>query len=173
MNNTVDILICVDTRSIIEKYPSLSQNPENPTLINDELFYYIVSIDNLYIPGNNATGKMEIKAYVGDNIRWRSVSLTQQFEYTTILYEMTGTVINETITIPKLYQSEINSGYISNNSDRLDIEHELIKRYYFQSIAIRSGGGKCSWIIAIYQQKELKGYVQHTPLEIGIRIFPM
>ncbi|MBS9440327.1 hypothetical protein EAE89_00805 [Photorhabdus heterorhabditis] len=173
MSNIVDILVCVDARSIIKKYPSLSQDPENPTLINDELFYYITNFSNIYIPENNTNGKMEIKAYIGDNIRWRAISLSQQFEYAAILYKMTGTIINKIITNPKLDQSEINSSYIVNNSDRLDIEKELKKKSFFQSVAIGSGGGKYSWLMAIYQQKELKGYIKHPPLEIGKITFPI
>ncbi|CAQ82344.1 MULTISPECIES: AidA/PixA family protein [Photorhabdus] len=81
MSEIVDVLVCVDVNSIIKEYSSLSNTPNSPTKIDNKFIRHITSNSNTYLPEKNATGELKIKINIGDTIKLRVMSLTQQFEY--------------------------------------------------------------------------------------------
>ncbi|TNH44154.1 hypothetical protein EP164_06860 [Photorhabdus luminescens subsp. sonorensis] len=87
MNETVDVLICVDVDGIINNYNKLGTNPDNPTMVENKYFHYVTNNENAYIPEDNATGELIVKMGVGDTIRWRVISLTQQLIHSVNLYK--------------------------------------------------------------------------------------
>ncbi|MFD0709097.1 hypothetical protein C6H64_20495 [Photorhabdus luminescens] len=174
----VDILICVDAEAIVSHYDlSKSQTLETAKVVSNNYFYYITSTGNLYTPKNNAQGELEITVNVADDIRWRPMSLTQQFEYTVLLCHMKGTAISGNdvtlITLPKLDYGDISIPYLAkadnNNINSVVYKRDgeshggLITRYYHQSTAQREGFGQYTWYMKIYRKRQLIGYVCHDP----------
>ncbi|PQQ42091.1 hypothetical protein C6H65_05555 [Photorhabdus luminescens] len=173
----VDILICVDAEAIVSHYDlSKSQTLETAKVVSNNYFYYITSTGNLYAPKNNAQGELEITVNVADDIRWRPMSLTQQFEFTVLLCHMTGSAIDGNdvtlITLPQLDYGDISIPYLAKDNNTIssvvykrdgESNGGLITRYYHQSTAQREGYGQYTWYIKIYRKRQLIGYVCHDP----------
>ncbi|OWO86965.1 hypothetical protein B5C26_00840 [Photorhabdus luminescens] len=174
----VDILICVDVEAILSNYDlSKSKTLGTAKSVHNKYFYYITSNGNLYTPKNNAKGELEVTVNVADDIRWRPMSLTQQFEYTILLCHMRlqaddgGDV--SLITLPQLDYGDISIPYLAKDDNnnissvvyKRDGENNggLITRYYHQSTAQRAGHGSYVWYMKIYRKKQLLGYIGHDP----------
>ncbi|PQQ22521.1 AidA/PixA family protein [Photorhabdus hindustanensis] len=173
----VDILICVDVEAILRDYDlSKSKTLGTAKSVHNKYFYYVTSTGNLYTPKNNAKGELEVVVNVADDIRWRPMSLTQQFEYTVLLCYMRlqaddgGDV--SLITLPQLDYGDISIPYLAKTDNNInnvvykrDGENNggLITRYYHQSTAQRAGRGSYVWYMKIYRKKQLIGYIGHDP----------
>ncbi|TNH44158.1 AidA/PixA family protein [Photorhabdus luminescens] len=177
-DQVVDILICVDAEAIVSRHDlSKSQTLGTAKAVSNDYFYYITSTGNLYAPKNNAKGELEITVNVGDVIRWRPMSLTQQFEYTVLLCQMTGTAIGgggvTLISLPELDYGDISIPYLAKDDNnnissvvyKRDGENSggLITRYYHHSTAQKEGYGQYTWYMKIYRKRQLIGYVCHDP----------
>ncbi|MCA6222050.1 AidA/PixA family protein [Photorhabdus antumapuensis] len=175
---SVDILICVDVEAIISNYDlSKSKTLGTAKSVHNKYFYYITSTGNLYTPKNNAQGELEVTVNVADDIRWRPMSLTQQFEYTVLLCKMRLQSADNSdvslITLPQLDYGDISIPYLAkddnNNVDNVVYKRDgennggLITRYYHQSTAQRAGRGSYVWYMKIYRKKQLIGYIGHDP----------
>ncbi|WP_051691021.1 AidA/PixA family protein [Photorhabdus australis] len=172
MSEAIDILVCVDADSIVNRY-NLSKNYNNPTRLdkNSKYLYYITGNGNVYAPGNNATAWTDVKTDTGSIIRWRPTSLTQQFEYTVLLYNMEGTAISKgLIDSPFMYSGDITIPYLaSDNEETISTTYkpDNVRQYYHQTTAEKSGKGSCIWSMMIYKRETFKGYISHEfPIEI-------
>ncbi|TNH44156.1 AidA/PixA family protein [Photorhabdus luminescens] len=177
-DQVIDILICVDVEAILSNYDlSKSKTLGTAKSVHNKYFYYVTSNGNLYTPKNNAKGELEVTVNVADVIRWRPMSLTQQFEYTILLCYMRLQVNDgngvSLITLPKLDYGDISIPYLAkddnNNISSVVYKRDgednggLITRYYHESIAQREGRGSYVWYMKIYRKKQLIGYIGHDP----------
>ncbi|MBS9439094.1 hypothetical protein EAE91_18720 [Photorhabdus noenieputensis] len=177
-DQVIDILICVDVEAILSNYDlSKSKTLGTAKSVHNKYFYYVTSTGNLYTPKNNAKGELEVTVNVADVIRWRPMSLTQQFEYTILLCYMRLQVNDgngvSLITLPQLDFGDISIPYLAkddnNNISSVVYKRDgednggLITRYYHESIAQRAGRGSYVWYMKIYRKKQLIGYIGHDP----------
>lgn len=98
MSRVTDVLVSIDTETILKKYPNISKDPANPTFIDVNHVYMITSQDNV-IQGQ-AGGELDLKAQVGDLIRWRETSLSQSFETAVIFYKFIANDGEQLISTP-------------------------------------------------------------------------
>ncbi|MCC8460324.1 AidA/PixA family protein [Photorhabdus aegyptia] len=177
-DQVIDILICVDVEAILSNYDlSKSKTLGTAKSVHNKYFYYVTSNGNLYTPKNNAKGELEVTVNVADVIRWRPMSLTQQFEYTILLCHMRLQVNDgnnvSLISLPELEYGDISIPYLAkaDNNDVNNVVYKrdgensggLITRYYHQSTAQRAGRGSYVWYMKIYRKKQLIGYIGHDP----------
>lgn len=98
MSRVTDVLVSFDTETILKKYPNPSKNPAAPTLIDWRYVYMVTNQDNVI--SGQAGGELDLKAQVGDLIRWRETSLSLGFENQVVFYKFVGNVGNELISTP-------------------------------------------------------------------------
>ncbi|WP_434526704.1 AidA/PixA family protein [Photorhabdus asymbiotica] len=166
MSEGIDIMVCVDASAIVQRY-NLSKRPDLPTKLdkNNKYLYYITGNGNIYAPGNNATAWTAVKVDSGAVIRWRPSSLSQQFEYTVLLYEMKGDAISKgIIDSPSMYSGDITIPYLAfDNEETISTIYKKddVRQYYHQSTAENKGKGSCNWSMMIYRRESLMGYISH------------
>ncbi|SCZ61649.1 MULTISPECIES: AidA/PixA family protein [Photorhabdus] len=167
MNQTVDVLICVDVDCIINDYNELGTNSDNPTMVNNKYFHYITNNENAYIPKNNATGELIVKMGVDDIIRWRIMSLTQQLTHSVNLYKKTKentykfiAPMKYTQEVTKITYPEQNDKQVPGTPFKYGIES--ITQSYMESKGKKSGKEKLTFIISIHYNLELIGYISHS-----------
>jgi nematocidal protein AidA len=74
MSEVIDIFINIDTESLINAYPNPSTDPAAPTGISHNFAYMVAP--SAHVKSGQATGDLTISADVGDNIRWRMLSMS-------------------------------------------------------------------------------------------------
>lgn len=80
MSEVIDVLIEMD----LESMPELSQDKANPTNgLNNFIFLRVKDANGVTGQGG---AELRIKGEVGDNVRWRSTSLSGNFEKSVVLY---------------------------------------------------------------------------------------
>jgi nematocidal protein AidA len=89
MSRVTDVLVSFDTETILKKYPNPSKNPAAPTLIDWRYVYMVTNQDNVI--SGQAGGELDLKAQVGDLIRWRETSLSLGFENQVVFYSSSAT----------------------------------------------------------------------------------
>lgn len=85
----IHINITADTSRLLNDFPQLSKDQNNPTYINPTYLYMIVS-DNSAINGQG-TGDLSIVARVGDILRFYATSEYNNFNQPVILYNLSKT----------------------------------------------------------------------------------
>lgn len=98
MSRVTDVLVSIDTETILKNYPNISKNPATPTMIDVNHVYMVTNQNN--VVSGQAGGELNLRAQVGDLIRWRETSLSQSFETAVIFYKFIGNVGNELISTP-------------------------------------------------------------------------
>uniref|UniRef100_UPI0036D7E731 AidA/PixA family protein n=1 Tax=Photorhabdus sp. RM322S TaxID=3342825 RepID=UPI0036D7E731 len=156
--STVDILVAIDVESILSDHKNLSKDPENPTKIDGKYFYYITTQHQTYSPSYNASEKLQIKGRVGDIVRWRTTSLTAQFDYQVFLYQM-HTKNQSFISTPSFKPEISDVAAPSKNSSSIDneiypIESSEIQNSYHEATLVASGEVEYTWYISIYNRWE-------------------
>ena len=91
MSDNIDILIAIDTDDL----PQLSQDINNPTSGLNNFVYMIVK-DSSAVSDQDGP-ELTISANIGDNVRWRAESLSNNFEYSVMLYNFQATQDSETL----------------------------------------------------------------------------
>jgi nematocidal protein AidA len=79
MSEIIDIIINVDTDSLMKAYPNPSKNPSSPTGISHNFAYMVAP--TAYVKSGQATGDLSISADVNDTIRWRMNSMSGNASY--------------------------------------------------------------------------------------------
>ncbi|MBN3817982.1 hypothetical protein G3N57_15800 [Paraburkholderia sp. Se-20369] len=176
--NIIDVLTAFDVEEILNKYPALSRNREQPTpLVNS------VSMNTIYMltthahavygqgqGGDQGEGgsNLRIKADVNDIIRWRTVSLTDAADYKCFLYrfkwvgsstgrDLLGPVTFQTANIAEPYPAQ---GWPENNK----VNEEPTADYYAQATVLSPGIETYTFSVGIYDRHaQLKGYFYWDP----------
>ncbi len=84
MSGIVNVIVVIDTTSLIAAYPNPSKNQSAPTQIGHQ-YSYMVAAAGSVISGQ-AGGDLNIKANVGDVIRWSGDSESSNFESAILIY---------------------------------------------------------------------------------------
>ncbi|MCT8342920.1 MULTISPECIES: AidA/PixA family protein [Photorhabdus] len=179
-SKSIDILICIDVQSILNKFDSLSQDYKKPTKIDDNLLYYITTENQAYSPEKNATNSLKVTGKVGDVVRWQSSSISAQFNHKVFLYRMEKKDANDCIsqpmtvyTLTNVVVPKLKKALIPPEEDIIELPQAPLsdfiyeKRHiYYQKSTLRSPGiTQYAWYISIYDDlNKLVGYCYHTPL---------
>lgn len=136
MSRVTDVLVAFDTETILQKYPNPSKNPNAPTLIDFHHVYMITNQDNVI--NGQAGGELDLKAQVGDLIRWRETSLSLGFEKSVIFYKFIGNVGNELISTPTPRKAE--ASFAQPNTTNPSVPTcQKIANYYWSSETLSTG----------------------------------
>ncbi|MEK9497002.1 AidA/PixA family protein [Photorhabdus sp. P32] len=179
-SKSIDILICIDVQSILNKFDRLSQDYKKPTKIDDNLLYYITTENQAYAPEKNATNSLKVTGKVGDSVRWQSSSISAQFNYKVFLYRLEKRDANDYISQPTTVYTLTNVVVPKLKKEMTPPEENVIelpqaplsdfvyeKRHiYYQKSTLRKPGvAQYAWYLAIYDHlNKLVGYCYHTPL---------
>ncbi|WGS52155.1 inclusion body family protein [Paraburkholderia sp. D15] len=136
MSRVTDVLVSFDTATILQAYPNPSKNPDAPTQIDPRYVYMITNQDNVI--SGQAGGELDIKAQVGDLIRWRETSLSLGFETQAIFYRFIGNVGNELISTPTPRMAEA-SIPVPNTSNPAVPTCQKVANYYWSSEMLKEG----------------------------------
>lgn len=136
MSRVTDILVSIDTETILSKYPNISKNPAAPTLI-DVNHVYMVTNQNNVISGQ-AGGELNLKAQVGDLIRWRETSLSQSFETAVVFYKFISGQGNDLISTPTPRKATA-SVAVPNTSNPSVPSCQKVDNYYWSSETLAVG----------------------------------
>ncbi len=86
MHDATNILISIDAESILKAYENPSQSPDKPTLVDGKYVYAVAA------SADGITGEVKdvvkVAVSVGDEIRWREVSLSLSFAYSVVFYNL-------------------------------------------------------------------------------------
>jgi hypothetical protein len=81
----IDVLIVIDTEYIKSHFPSPSQDPAQPTGI-DHSSQYMIAYDPRGVIGGQGTADLNFRAFPGDRVRFRGVSIYQNSDDAVIIY---------------------------------------------------------------------------------------
>ncbi|KIH81277.1 inclusion body family protein [Pseudomonas batumici] len=136
MSRVTDVLVSFDTETILKKYPNPSRNPDAPTLIDWQHVYMITNQDN--VVSGQAGGELDLKAQVGDLIRWRETSLSLGFEKSVIFYRFIGNVGANLISTPT--PRKATASYAQPNTSNPVIPTcQKVDNYYWSSETLETG----------------------------------
>ncbi len=136
MSRVTDVLVAIDTATILQKVPGLSKNPNSPTLIDPKYVYMITNQDN--VVNGQAGGELDVKAQVGDLIRWRETSLSLGFETAAIFYKFIGNAGNDLISTPTPRVAEASCA-VPNTSNPSVPTCQKIQNFYWSSETLKTG----------------------------------
>ncbi|MEB0048200.1 MULTISPECIES: inclusion body family protein [unclassified Pseudomonas] len=136
MSQVTDVLVSIDTETILKNYPDISKNPAAPTLI-DFKHVYMVTHNNHVISGQ-AGDELDLKADVGDLIRWRETSVSQSFETAVIFYKFVGHQGNHLISPPSPRRATACIA-VPNVSNPSEPSCQKIDNHYWCSETLSSG----------------------------------
>lgn len=136
MSRVTDVLVAIDTATILQKYTSCSKSPDSPTFIDTKYVYMITNQDNVI--SGQAGGELDLKAQVGDLIRWRETSLSLGFETQAIFYRFIGNVGNDLISTPTSRTAEASLPH-PNSSNPSIPTCQKVANYYWSSETLKTG----------------------------------
>ena len=85
--NAQKVLLIIDAESLLSRYPTPSQDPENPTDIDDGFVFFAMGNNSKKIVTNDSTTKVPVEMDRDIHFRARSVSLIA--EHSVVVYRMT------------------------------------------------------------------------------------
>lgn len=94
----IDVLIAVDTETIISKYGG-NADPDKPVQITDPSLIFMITKSADAVTGN-AGNELKIGARTLDTIRWRETSLSLNAIYSAILYKFVAVSGDDLISPP-------------------------------------------------------------------------
>ncbi|VVP51240.1 inclusion body family protein [Pseudomonas fluorescens] len=136
MSRVTDVLVTIDTETILKNYPNISKNPAAPTLIDVKHVYMVTNQDN--VVSGQAGGELNLKAQVGDLIRWRETSLSQGFETAVVFYQFIANAGKELISTPTPRKATACIA-IPNTSNPSVPSCQKVDNYYWSSETLSTG----------------------------------
>ncbi|UVM49209.1 MULTISPECIES: inclusion body family protein [unclassified Pseudomonas] len=136
MSRVTDVLVSIDTETILKNYPNISKNPHTPTTIDFRHVYMVTNQNN--VVSGQAGGELDLKAQVGDLIRWREASLSLGFEQAVIFYKFIGNVGNELISTPTPRKATA-SFAVPNTSNPSVPSCQKVDNHYWSSETLACG----------------------------------
>ncbi len=112
MSKIINILIAIDTDTVLKNYPNPSKDSNHPTGIAHSMGYMVAT--GTTINSGQGTGDLDFNALVGDQVRAFATSGSDNFEDAVLLYGMpmfSGTPVLS----PFNYQSFTKSTVIPNS----------------------------------------------------------
>lgn len=136
MSRVTDVLVAIDTATVLQNYRNPSMNPDAPTQIDTRYVYMITNQDNAL--AGQAGGELNLKAQVGDLIRWRETSLSLGFETAAIFYKFIGNVGNDLISTPTPRTAEASLPYPNQSKPSVPV-CQKISNYFWSSETLKAG----------------------------------
>lgn len=135
-SEVIYVTIVIDTDTVITNYPNPSQDPQNPTGIAHDLGFLVTSRE--YVVSGNGTGDLNIKAEVGDTLRWTSMSESDNMDTAVFTYafnqsggtKVTGNVTLDTFTTQSMFPTSANPPQVN----------QINQNYWFMTCNITDNG---------------------------------
>ncbi|MQL48095.1 inclusion body protein [Photorhabdus khanii] len=131
----VNVVVVFDAESILKRYPSVSKDPNKPTLVDGKDIYMVTTSDNV-ISGQGG-GDLNIKAEVEDVIHWREVSISH-IEHSVILYKFETTYGGNLISNAEPRIADVDLP-MPNLNDSLTPNMSKEKDYYWSAEILSTG----------------------------------
>lgn len=160
MSNIINVLIAVDAETILERFGK-NTDPNRPTAITNSNLIYMTTRQNQL--GSSPGSELTINASPGDVIRWRETTLSENSEYTGILYRFNALSGGDLISQPQpllMTRSEP----LPNAKDPLNPTTQNIKSYFWNCTVLETGSVTYNFSFMILNAKgEKQGYYYWDP----------
>jgi hypothetical protein len=148
MKKTVNVLMVIDTRSLMTDYPDPSPNSSRPTLVSGHYAYVIVAGDSKMF--GKTAGALNIAANVDDAIRWRAVSESNNFESSVLAYGIAEARAHQTLEKPFFAVSAGDSARPTQDGP-FPVTFPTQTFWFLQSDIKRLGSQKCTIQFGVYE----------------------
>ncbi|NDK98728.1 AidA/PixA family protein [Photorhabdus bodei] len=171
---TADVTFVIDVekirQSVMQGHPAISMDPLNPTTINSGVYIATYTPkDGLKVTSSSGAN---ITVPISSNIRWRATTVSNNFDYSIVLYKFQKLSSgHDIISIPSQIWSQrpggkevpvIPSG-VNANEDAPKLDFVELNDSYFQAIALNRGSEQYTWWFAAYDGRNLLGYFRYDP----------
>ncbi|CAO3415776.1 inclusion body family protein [Azospirillum endophyticum] len=161
MSRITNVLITFDTESIVANYKNISQDPKNPTPISASYIYMVTNGANAI--SGQAGGELNLKASVGDVIRWREATLTLSSDDSALMYAFVPTAGGQLISPPQALLATVTIP-IPNPDNLTKPNFETIKDFFWNSNALSTGKVTYHFHFMITDRYgQVKGYCKWDP----------
>ncbi|MCW7761201.1 inclusion body family protein [Photorhabdus luminescens] len=171
---TADVTFVIDIESIIEYLHTnnlkSSLDPKDPTIIRQHV--YIANYTPEFGLKVASSSGARVTVPINANIRWRATTVSNNFDYTIILYKFKKLSKGEdVISVPSQIWSQNPIGKkvpmvpsaVNADEDAPKIIFVESQDSYFQATAHRPGEEQYTWFFAAYDGKKLLGYYRYDP----------
>lgn len=165
-SQNIDILVAMDTDSLLNVYNNGSSDPKKPKVIKHEYVYMITPSKN--VVSNQASGELHVKANVGDTLRYFSLSETLNLETQVFVYRIYADK-NDTISEPKVVSLENTPCVVIEDGDITKAFQSKCTNYYLSSVTKRAGTVSYRVLFALFVKDRelnkmvLQGYFEWDP----------
>jgi hypothetical protein len=158
----IDVLCIFDAEGIIDRYPSPSKDPANPTPC-DHAYIFMVTEKNNIISGNGGA-ELRFSAKVDDIARWRASTLSKNTGYYTQLYNFVASAGGDLLTPPNLLTTDVKIPVPNPADPPHPTELQNITGNYWQATIIKVGSVGYHWSFMILDRNgNLIGYFRWDP----------
>ncbi len=165
---TIDILCAINAADL----PTLSRDSTSPTGGLNSYVYMIVR--NESVISGQAGPELDIKANIGDNVRWRSTSLDASFDLSVVFYNFTATAGGKLLSPPLLLGgvSSGSNGTAFTINEQMPVQGAMpwsatnvaVPYDYFQSTVESTGSVTYQWWFRVnHTDGGLVGYGMWDP----------
>ncbi|QAU24172.1 inclusion body protein [Dyella sp. M7H15-1] len=160
MSIVTDVLASIDTKAILDKYGP-NNSMDNPPVIDPKYIYMTVTQGQ--VVSGQAGGELDVKAAVGDVVRWREASMSLGFEQQVIFYKFVGTANKELITAPAPREATVTVP-VPNAQDPKKPNKQTVKNYFWTAETLSTGRVTYHFQFQILDRDgNLKGCYQWDP----------
>ncbi|WP_036773238.1 AidA/PixA family protein [Photorhabdus australis] len=150
--------------------PKCYLEPKKPYQLNSGV--YIISHTPTFGIHASCSSGEHIKVPVGSNIRWRATTISDNFNYTVILYHFDklhssgNKIISQASQIwshtPSRIIPALQSGVNAcENAPKIDLIET--KDHFFQAVALARGRERYTWAFGVYDGEEPQGFFKYDP----------
>ena len=132
----IDVLVAVDTDTIISKYGT-NTDSTNPVQITDPSLIFMITKQADAVSGN-AGSELKIGAKTLDTIRWRETSLSLNAVYSTLLYKFVSSSGEDLISPPTPLLAEVQDP-LPDPSNPTSPKTQTIESYFWNSTVLKAG----------------------------------
>jgi hypothetical protein len=158
----IDVLCIFDAEGILDKYPSPSLDPNNPTPCSHDYIFMVSEKDNVMTPQGGA--ELKIKAKIEDSVRWRSTSLSKNTGYYTQLYSFTTSHGGDLLTTPIVYNLSVTIPIANPADPPYPSEFESTTAHTWMATVVKEGQVTYHWSFLISDRSgNIIGYFKWDP----------
>lgn len=132
----IDVLIAVDTETIISKFGT-NTDPDKPVQVTDSSLIFMITKSDDAVTGN-AGSELKIGAKTLDTIRWRETSLSLNAIYSALLYKFVPTAGGDLISPPIPLLAQVQTP-LPDPSNPTIPKTQTIESYFWDSTVLSPG----------------------------------
>lgn len=156
-----DILTVFDTEGIRKRYPEPSKNANIPTYVDHSLIFMVTDADNV-VKGQGGA-ELNVKAVVGDTLRWREANISLGFEDTALFYRFLATAGGNLISTPTPLLAEADLP-VPNPLDPLHPKVQKVQNHFWNSVVLAKGAVTYRfYFMLVNRDGSIHGYYQWDP----------